>query len=80
MVLWCIIRKTISLNVVLILSVNLYFFYHSNGRYEHPLLIEGRDKGEWVLPITVHAPPPRHQPAHTRSERPDSLGPMWNRN
>ncbi|KAI3910556.1 hypothetical protein MKW98_027838 [Papaver atlanticum] len=49
-------------------------------RYEHPLLIEGRDKGEWVLPITVHAPPPRAQPAHTRSERPDSLGPMWNRN
>ncbi|XP_026427109.1 uncharacterized protein LOC113323077 [Papaver somniferum] len=49
-------------------------------RYEHPLLIEGRDKGEWVLPITVHAPPPRAQPAHTRSERPDSLGPIWNRN
>ncbi|KAI3867988.1 hypothetical protein MKX03_035204, partial [Papaver bracteatum] len=49
-------------------------------RYEHPLLIEGRDKGEWVLPITVHAPPPRAQPAHTRSESPDSLGPMWNRN
>ncbi|KAI3897304.1 hypothetical protein MKW92_033813 [Papaver armeniacum] len=49
-------------------------------RYEHPLLIEGRDKGEWVLPITVHAPPPLAQPAHTRSERPDSLGPMWNRN
>lgn len=26
-------------------------------RYEHPLLIDGRDKCEWVLPITVHAPP-----------------------
>ncbi|KAI3984291.1 hypothetical protein MKX01_011245 [Papaver californicum] len=49
-------------------------------RYDHPLLIEGRDKGEWVLPITVHAPPPRAQPARTRSERPDSFGPMWNRN
>ncbi|KAI3981445.1 hypothetical protein MKX01_007372 [Papaver californicum] len=49
-------------------------------RYEHPLLIEGRDKGEWILPITVHAPPPRAQPTNTRSERSDSLGPMWNRN
>ncbi|KAI3985875.1 hypothetical protein MKX01_026661 [Papaver californicum] len=49
-------------------------------RYEHPLLIEGRDKEEWVLPITVHAPPPRAQPTNTRSERSDSLGPMWNRN
>ncbi|XP_078432079.1 immunoglobulin isoform X2 [Wolffia australiana] len=28
-------------------------------RYEHPLLVEGREKGEWVLPITVQAPPPR---------------------
>lgn len=26
-------------------------------RYEHPLLIEEREKCEWVLPITVHAPP-----------------------
>ncbi|XP_047327803.1 uncharacterized protein LOC124931394 isoform X2 [Impatiens glandulifera] len=26
-------------------------------RYEHPLLVDGRDKCEWVLPITVHAPP-----------------------
>ncbi|KAK9141931.1 hypothetical protein Syun_011331 [Stephania yunnanensis] len=33
------------------------------SRYDHPLLIEGRDKGEWVLPITVHAPPPRAQGA-----------------
>ncbi|XP_042508005.1 uncharacterized protein LOC122084054 [Macadamia integrifolia] len=46
-------------------------------RYEHPLLIEGRDKGEWVLPITVHAPPLRSQAAHSRTERPSSLGPLW---
>ncbi|CAH9083777.1 unnamed protein product [Cuscuta epithymum] len=26
-------------------------------RYEHPLLIEKREKCEWVLPITVYAPP-----------------------
>ncbi|XP_077254174.1 immunoglobulin [Tasmannia lanceolata] len=46
-------------------------------RYEHPLLIEGRDKGEWVLPITVHAPPPRTQAAHIRNEKPLSLGALW---
>ncbi|KAL6492817.1 hypothetical protein OROGR_032576 [Orobanche gracilis] len=28
------------------------------ARFEHPLLIEGREKCEWILPITVHAPPP----------------------
>ncbi|KAF8396059.1 hypothetical protein HHK36_017671 [Tetracentron sinense] len=49
-------------------------------RYEHPLLIEGRDKGEWVLPITVHAPPTRAQASHTRNERPSSMGPLWVRN
>lgn len=42
-------------------------------RYEHPLLIEGRDRSEWVLPITVHAP----SGAHTRSEKPFSLDPLW---
>ncbi|KAB8653880.1 hypothetical protein FH972_026175 [Carpinus fangiana] len=46
-------------------------------RYEHPLLIEGRDKSEWVLPITVHAPPPGTSGAHTRSEKPFSLEPLW---
>ncbi|KAE8692732.1 glutamine synthetase nodule isozyme-like [Hibiscus syriacus] len=47
-------------------------------RYEHPLLIEGRDKCEWVLPITVHAPP-AGAPAVSRSwgEKPLSLEPMW---
>ncbi|GAB4850632.1 hypothetical protein Ancab_029941 [Ancistrocladus abbreviatus] len=25
------------------------------SRYDHPLLIDGRDKCEWFLPITVHA-------------------------
>ncbi|KAK9102207.1 hypothetical protein Sjap_019461 [Stephania japonica] len=47
------------------------------SRYDHPLLIEGRDKGEWVLPITVHAPPPRAQGTQTRNEKPLSLGPIW---
>ncbi|KAB8653884.1 hypothetical protein FH972_026179 [Carpinus fangiana] len=46
-------------------------------RYEHPLLIEGRDKSERVLPITVHAPPPGTSGAHTRSEKPFSLEPLW---
>ncbi|KAH7568546.1 hypothetical protein JRO89_XS06G0013200 [Xanthoceras sorbifolium] len=46
-------------------------------RYEHPLLIEGRDKSEWVLPITVHAPPPGTQAAHSRKEKLFSLEPLW---
>ncbi|XP_071703092.1 uncharacterized protein [Rutidosis leptorrhynchoides] len=46
-------------------------------RYEHPLLIEGRDKCEWVLPITVHAPPFTPTVSHSRSEKPASLEPMW---
>ncbi|XP_050282669.1 uncharacterized protein LOC126723354 [Quercus robur] len=46
-------------------------------RYEHPLLIEGRDKSEWVLPITVHAPPPGTSGGHNRSEKLFSLEPLW---
>ncbi|KAG5009692.1 hypothetical protein JHK87_018207 [Glycine soja] len=46
-------------------------------KYEHPLLIEGREKTEWVLPITVHAPPPRAPASGTRSEKLFSLDPMW---
>ncbi|XP_010097749.2 uncharacterized protein LOC21406643 isoform X1 [Morus notabilis] len=49
-------------------------------RYEHPLLIEGREKSEWVLPITVHAPPPCASAPHTRNEKPFSLEPLWVRN
>ncbi|XP_054795984.1 uncharacterized protein LOC129301450 [Prosopis cineraria] len=44
-------------------------------KYEHPLLIEGREKCEWILPITVHAPPART--SGIRSEKPISLDPMW---
>ncbi|KAL5710693.1 hypothetical protein ACHQM5_021226 [Ranunculus cassubicifolius] len=45
-------------------------------KYEHPLLIEGRDKGEWVLPITVHVPPPRtHSAGQTRDKK--SPGSLW---
>ncbi|KAI8551325.1 hypothetical protein RHMOL_Rhmol06G0177600 [Rhododendron molle] len=46
-------------------------------RFEHPLLIEGRDKCEWVLPITVHAPPVGTPGIHTRSEKPVTLEPLW---
>ncbi|KAK9911240.1 hypothetical protein M0R45_035161 [Rubus argutus] len=38
-------------------------------RYEHPLLIEGRDKSEWVLPIVVHAPPGVGPSGHSRNEK-----------
>ncbi|MCO5584642.1 hypothetical protein L7F22_038573 [Adiantum nelumboides] len=40
--------------------------------YEHPLLIEDRDKGEWSLPIVVHAPLPKTQKLKVRRERPSS--------
>ncbi|TXG47968.1 hypothetical protein EZV62_027262 [Acer yangbiense] len=46
-------------------------------RYDHPLLVEGRYKSEWVLPITVHAPPPGTQAAHARKEKSFSLEPLW---
>jgi hypothetical protein len=46
-------------------------------RFEHPLLIEGRDKCEWVLPITVHAPPLGTPAIQTRSEKPGTLEPLW---
>ncbi|XVE49748.1 hypothetical protein DITRI_Ditri01bG0106300 [Diplodiscus trichospermus] len=46
-------------------------------RYEHPLLIEARDKSEWVLPITVHAPPPGTPAARARNQKPLSLEPLW---
>ena len=58
-----------------ILSVKLILFL--NHRYEHPLLIEGRDKTEWVLPITVHAPPPRTPASGTRNDKLFSLDPSW---
>lgn len=45
-------------------------------RYEHPLLIEGRDKSEWVLPITVHAPPGTAA-ARSGNEKLFSLEPLW---
>ncbi|KAL3641407.1 hypothetical protein CASFOL_016375 [Castilleja foliolosa] len=45
-------------------------------RFEHPLLIEGRDKCEWTLPITVHAPPlSGPATAQLRNERPVSFEP-----
>ncbi|XP_057457064.1 uncharacterized protein LOC130748005 [Lotus japonicus] len=50
------------------------------SKYEHPLLIEGRERTEWVLPITVHAPPPRTSASSTRSEKLFSLDPLWVQN
>ncbi|KAM7511783.1 hypothetical protein LguiB_010658 [Lonicera macranthoides] len=46
-------------------------------RYEHPLLIEGRDKCDWVLPITVHAPPQGTSASHARNDKSVSLEPLW---
>ncbi|XP_023514696.1 uncharacterized protein LOC111778917 [Cucurbita pepo subsp. pepo] len=46
-------------------------------RYEHPLMIEGREKSEWILPINVHAPPSSSAAAQNRNERSFSLDPLW---
>eukprot|EP01018_Ginkgo_biloba_P022774 Gb_09207 [translate_table: standard] len=46
-------------------------------KYEHPLLIEERDKGEWILPITVHAPLPRTHVSLTRKGRTFSPNGFW---
>ncbi|CAJ1948847.1 unnamed protein product [Sphenostylis stenocarpa] len=46
-------------------------------KYDHPLLIEAREKTEWILPITVHPPPPRAPASGTRNEKLFSLDPMW---
>uniref|UniRef100_A0A1D1XLL4 Retrograde Golgi transport protein RGP1 n=1 Tax=Anthurium amnicola TaxID=1678845 RepID=A0A1D1XLL4_9ARAE len=57
-------------------ALRFEFFTNPNSvdwrRYEHPLLIEDREKGDWVLPITVHAPP-----RHTKNQKPSSLGSLW---
>uniref|UniRef100_M4DCM2 RAB6A-GEF complex partner protein 2 n=1 Tax=Brassica campestris TaxID=3711 RepID=M4DCM2_BRACM len=48
------------------------------SRYEHPLLVPEREKSEWVLPITVHAPPPRtSSPAQNRGDKLYGLEPSW---
>ncbi|XP_010688707.2 uncharacterized protein LOC104902585 [Beta vulgaris subsp. vulgaris] len=47
------------------------------SRYGHPLLVEGRDKCEWFLPINVHAPPPGAAAAHARSRKNLSREPFW---
>ncbi|RLM65404.1 uncharacterized protein C2845_PM16G23520 [Panicum miliaceum] len=48
------------------------------SRYEHPLLVEKREKGEWVLPITVYAPPLRRRPTHGRNDRSVLPGNIFN--
>ena len=40
------------------------------SRYEHPLLIEERERGEWTIPILVHAPLPRTEKSNVTRERP----------
>ncbi|KAL2920991.1 Formin-like protein 11 [Bienertia sinuspersici] len=47
------------------------------SRFGHPLLVEGRDKCEWSLPITVYAPPPGAAAAHAKSRKNLSLEPVW---
>lgn len=47
------------------------------NRYDHPLLVEQREKGDWVLPITVCAPPLRAEAPHARNERAFSVGSLF---
>ncbi|TVU16505.1 hypothetical protein EJB05_40074 [Eragrostis curvula] len=59
-------------------SLRFEFFTTPEGtdsaRYEHPLLVEKREKGEWVLPLTVYAPPLRRRATHGRNDRSVALG------
>ncbi|KAJ3697944.1 hypothetical protein LUZ61_001649 [Rhynchospora tenuis] len=47
------------------------------SRYGHPLLIEKREKGEWILPITVYAPPLRRQAVQSTNDKHLSLGNLF---
>ncbi|KAJ7555588.1 hypothetical protein O6H91_05G045900 [Diphasiastrum complanatum] len=48
------------------------------SKYEHPLQIKDRDRGEWTMPIVVHASLPRTHAAGVRRERPlSSLRDFW---
>lgn len=46
------------------------------GRYEHPLLVNEKEKGDWVRPITAFAPPSRSHAANMKSVN-LSLGSLW---
>ncbi|PKA62422.1 hypothetical protein AXF42_Ash009308 [Apostasia shenzhenica] len=47
------------------------------NRCEHPLLVEEREKGDWVLPITVYAPPLRAHVLNARNDMAISLGSLF---
>ncbi|KAM0922826.1 hypothetical protein ACQ4PT_005925 [Festuca glaucescens] len=63
-------------------SLRFEFFTNPAGmdpsRYEHPLLVEKREKGDWVLPITVYAPPQRRRATHGRNDRSVLVGNLFN--
>ncbi|XP_015694278.1 uncharacterized protein LOC102722226 isoform X1 [Oryza brachyantha] len=63
-------------------SLRFEFFTTPEGidpsRYEHPLLVEKREKGDWVLPITVYAPPLRRQATHGRNDKSVLIGNLFN--
>ena len=48
------------------------------GRYAHPLLVEKREKGDWVLPLTVYAPPVSRRATHGRNDRSVLVGNLFN--
>lgn len=63
-------------------SLRFEFFTTPEGtdpaRYEHPLLVDKREKGEWVLPVTVYTPPLRRRATHERNGRSVSPGNIFN--
>uniref|UniRef100_A0A8R7PPX5 Retrograde Golgi transport protein RGP1-like protein n=1 Tax=Triticum urartu TaxID=4572 RepID=A0A8R7PPX5_TRIUA len=63
-------------------SLRFEFFTTPEGmdssRYEHPLLVEKREKGDWVLPITVYAPPMRRRATHRRNDKSALVGNLFN--
>jgi len=60
-----------------VVEVSFWFCFVVIYRYEHPLLVPEREKSEWVLPITVHAPPPRTSGAQNRGDKLFGLEPSW---
>eukprot|EP00252_Welwitschia_mirabilis_P001311 TRINITY_DN11197_c0_g1_i2.p1 TRINITY_DN11197_c0_g1~~TRINITY_DN11197_c0_g1_i2.p1 ORF type:complete len:553 (-),score=84.58 TRINITY_DN11197_c0_g1_i2:366-2024(-) len=45
--------------------------------YEHPLMVDEREKSEWILPITVCSPLPRVNASFTRKEKHFSPNGIW---
>jgi hypothetical protein len=68
---------TVNISSLLLLALSRQYWFLF-GRYDHPLLVEKREKGDWVLPITVYAPPQRRRATHGRNDRSVLVGNLFN--